>query len=216
MSEHPQSKVSLPVIKRLPKYYRYLLDMRAGGASKVSSNELARVMGTTASQVRQDLNCFGGFGQQGIGYQVDVLVEALEKLLFCGELRAVLIGTGRLGRAISGYLSAEARGYQLIAAFDKSPQEIGKKLQCGLVVRDIAELAAFCAEQHPDVAVLCIPREGARDIAPTLVSVGVKGYWNFSHYDLSVAFDGVTVENVHLGDSLMTLGYRVRNANAQP
>ena len=194
MAAQNQNKVSLPVIKRLPKYYRYISDMHNNGIVKVSSSELARMMGTTASQVRQDFNCFGGFGQQGIGYHV-----------------AVLIGTGRLGRAISGYLSAEARGYHLMAAFDKSPDEIGRELQCGVMVQDVAELAAFCAAHHPDVAVLCIPRAGAKAVAPTLVEAGVKGYWNFSHYDLSVDYEGITVENVHLGDSLMSLGYRVRN-----
>lgn len=212
MAEHLPNKVSLPVIRRLPKYYRYLLDMHASGIAKVSSNELARMMGTTASQVRQDLNCFGGFGQQGIGYQVDVLLGELERLLFSGhDLRAVLIGTGRLGRAVSGYLSAEARGYQLVGAFDKDVREIGQVLKCGIVVQDVAHLADFCRAQRPDVAVLCIPREGARDLAPTLVGAGVRGYWNFSHYDLSVAYENITVENVHLGDSLMNLGYRVRN-----
>jgi redox-sensing transcriptional repressor len=143
---------------------------------------------------------------------VDVLLSEISKLLFSEKnLNAVLIGTGRLGRAISGYLSAEARGYHLMAAFDKSPDEIGRELQCGVMVQDVAELAAFCAAHHPDVAVLCIPRAGAKAVAPTLVEAGVKGYWNFSHYDLSVDYEGITVENVHLGDSLMSLGYRVRN-----
>ena len=121
MAAQNQNKVSLPVIKRLPKYYRYISDMHNNGIVKVSSSELARMMGTTASQVRQDFNCFGGFGQQGIGYHVDVLLSEISKLLFSEKnLNAVLIGTGRLGRAISGYLSAEARGYHLMAAFDKS------------------------------------------------------------------------------------------------
>ena len=196
MAAQNQNKVSLPVIKRLPKYYRYISDMHNNGIVKVSSSELARMMGTTASQVRQDFNCFGGFGQQGIGYHVDVLLSEISKLLFSEKnLNAVLIGTGRLGRAISGYLSAE----------------IGRELQCGVMVQDVAELAAFCAAHHPDVAVLCIPRAGAKAVAPTLVEAGVKGYWNFSHYDLSVDYEGITVENVHLGDSLMSLGYRVRN-----
>ena len=176
MAAQNQNKVSLPVIKRLPKYYRYISDMHNNGIVKVSSSELARMMGTTASQVRQDFNCFGGFGQQGIGYHVDVLLSEISKLLFSEKnLNAVLIGTGRLGRAISGYLSAEARGYHLMAAFDKSPDEIGRELQCGVMVQDVAELAAFCAAHHPDVAVLCIPRAGAKAVAPTLVEAGVKG-----------------------------------------
>lgn len=211
MPDAHQNKVSLPVIKRLPKYYRYLSDMHQHGVVKVSSSELARIMGTTASQVRQDFNCFGGFGQQGIGYQVDVLLDEISKLLFSeSALDTVLIGTGRLGRAISSYLTGEARGYRLIAAFDKSPKEIGQQLG-GLVVQDIASLSEFCAQHRPQVAVLCIPRASAQELAPQLVGLGIRNFWNFSHYDLSVAFDGVTVENVHLGDSLMSLGYRVRN-----
>ena len=207
-----ENKVSLPVIKRLPKYYRYLSEMRQNGVVKVSSSELARIMGTTASQVRQDFNCFGGFGQQGIGYQVDVLFEEISKLLFSeGDLETILIGTGRLGRAITGYLTGEARGYRLIAAFDKSPREIGQELS-GLTVQDVATLSDFCKEHHPQVAVLCIPRLSAQELAPQLVELGIRNFWNFSHYDLSVAFDNVTVENVHLGDSLMSLGYRVRNS----
>lgn len=206
-----QNKVSLPVIKRLPKYYRYLSDMHKNGVVKVSSSELAKIMGTTASQVRQDFNCFGGFGQQGIGYHVDVLLREITNLLFSEKkLDTILIGTGRLGRAISGYLTAEAKGYQLIAAFDKNPEEIGRQLS-GVDILDIADLESFCKEHHPEVAVLCIPRQSAQELAPCLVALGIKGYWNFSHYDLSVVYDGITVENVHLGDSLMSLGYRVRN-----
>jgi len=210
MKEHV--KISNAVVKRLPIYLRYLEDLMKNNVERISSNELSSLIGFTASQIRQDLNNFGGFGQQGIGYHVDVLLSEISKLLFSEKnLNAVLIGTGRLGRAISGYLSAEARGYHLMAAFDKSPDEIGRELQCGVMVQDVAELAAFCAAHHPDVAVLCIPRAGAKAVAPTLVEAGVKGYWNFSHYDLSVDYEGITVENVHLGDSLMSLGYRVRN-----
>ena len=206
-----QNKVSLPVIKRLPKYYRYLSDMHKNGVVKVSSSELAKIMGTTASQVRQDFNCFGGFGQQGIGYHVDVLLREITNLLFSEKkLDTILIGTGRLGRAISGYLTAEAKGYQLIAAFDKNPEEIGRQLS-GVDILDIADLESFCKEHHPEVAVLCIPRQSAQELAPSRVALGIKGYWNFSHYDLSVVYDGITVENVHLGDSLISLGYRVRN-----
>lgn len=206
-----QNKVSLPVIKRLPKYYRYISELKQNGVIKVSSSELAHSMGTTASQVRQDFNCFGGFGQQGIGYHVDVLHAELSSLLFSEKkLGTILIGTGRLGRAISGYLTAEARGYQLLAAFDKKPDEVGKLL-CGAPILNVDEVAAFCAAHKPDVAVLCIPKSSARELAPTLVSMGIESFWNFSHYDLSVDFPDVTVENVHLGDSLMSLGYRVRS-----
>lgn len=204
-------KVSLPVIKRLPKYYRYISELQQKGVTKVSSSELARIMGTTASQVRQDFNCFGGFGQQGIGYEVNRLHTELASLLFRErELSAVLIGTGRLGTAISSYLVNDARGYHLAAAFDVKENLVGHQL-CGVTIQHIDRLPEFCREQHPDVAVLCVPKASARALAPTLVELGVKGFWNFSHYDLAVDYPGVTVENVHLGDSLMSLSYRVNN-----
>ncbi|MEG0179485.1 MAG: redox-sensing transcriptional repressor Rex [Oscillospiraceae bacterium] len=205
------NKVSLPVIKRLPKYYRYIYDMKQNGITKISSSELANAMGTTASQVRQDFNCFGGFGQQGIGYNIDVLLDEIAKLLFSDEkLDTILLGTGMLGHAISSYLTAEARGYHLVGAFDIDPKEIGNTL-CGVTIKHIDELTEFCELHKPEVAVLCLPRAGAQEIAPHLVALGIKGFWNFSHYDLSVMYDNITVENVHLGDSLMSLGYMVRN-----
>lgn len=206
------NKVSLPVIKRLPKYYRYVNIMKQNGVATVSSSELAAMMGTTASQVRQDFNCFGGFGQQGIGYNIELLSNELAGLLFSGkELNTILIGTGKLGRAVSHFLADEAPGYKLVAAFDKAPSEIGQNL-ASLTIQDVADIPAYCAKNPPQVAVLCIPAEGARDLAPTLLSLGVKGFWNFSHYDLTTNHPDVVVENVHLADSLMSLGYRVRNA----
>ena len=183
-----QNKVSLPVIKRLPKYYRYLTNLSADGKDKISSSELAHMMGTTASQVRQDFNCFGGFGQQGIGYKVDVLRTEIGKLLFGdGErLPTILVGAGRLGSAVSSFISRDTNGYRLLGVFDVNPDLIGKEM-CG------------------------VPIQSAMDLAGELVEQGIKGFWNFSHYDLSVEYPDVTVENVHLGDSLMSLGYRLRN-----
>ena len=212
MSSTMQNKASLPVIKRLPKYYRYLSNLQADGRDKISSSELARMMGTTASQVRQDFNCFGGFGQQGIGYKVDVLLTEIGKLLFGnGELLpTVLIGAGRLGTAVSSFISRDTNGYKLIAAFDNSPSEVGKEIN-GIQILHVDELEAFCAEHKPEVAVFCVPRSGAEELSGRLVELGIKGFWNFSHYDLSVPYPEVVVENVHLGDSLMSLGYRLRN-----
>lgn len=205
-------KASLPVIKRLPKYYRYLNNLSADGREKISSSELAHMMGTTASQVRQDFNCFGGFGQQGIGYKVDVLRAEIGKLLFGdGErLPTILIGAGRLGSAVSSFISRDANGYKLIAVFDIDPNLVGREM-CGVPIRHLDELEQFCCEHQPEVAVLCVPRQSAMDLAGELVAHGIKGFWNFSHYDLSVEYPQVTVENVHLGDSLMSLGYRLRN-----
>lgn len=207
-----QNKVSLPVIKRLPKYYRYLTNLSADGKDKISSSELAHMMGTTASQVRQDFNCFGGFGQQGIGYKVDVLRAEIGKLLFGdGEkLPTILVGAGRLGSAVSSFISRDANGYKLLGVFDVNPDLIGKEM-CGVPILPLSKLEAFCTEHHPEVAVLCVPRQSAMDLAGELVGQGIKGFWNFSHYDLSVEYPDVTVENVHLGDSLMSLGYRLRN-----
>ena len=208
-----QNKASLPVIKRLPKYYRYLTTMQRNGIEKVSSSELARIMGTTASQVRQDFNCFGGFGQQGIGYKVDTLQSEVSKLLFGdnGEkLSTILLGVGRLGNAVSSFLTRDVNGYRLLAAFDVREDVVGTEMN-GVPVRHIRDLADFCNANHPQVAVLCIPRESAAELSSTLVSLGIKGFWNFSHYDLSVDYSDIIVENVHLGDSLMSLGYRMRN-----
>ena len=208
-----QNKASLPVIKRLPKYYRYLTTMQRNGVEKVSSSELARIMGTTASQVRQDFNCFGGFVQQGIGYKVDTLQSEVSKLLFGdnGEkLSTILLGVGRLGNAVSSFLTRDVNGYRLLAAFDVREDVVGTEMN-GVPVRHIRDLAEFCNANHPQVAVLCIPRESAAELSSTLVSLGIKGFWNFSHYDLSVDYSDIIVENVHLGDSLMSLGYRMRN-----
>lgn len=207
------NKASLPVIKRLPKYYRYLKTLRTAGVTSISSRELASQLGTTASQVRQDFNCFGDVnGRQGIGYSVDTLLGMLEKLLFGdGErLPAILIGAGRLGKAVSRFITTDTNGYKLIAAFDSSPAEIGHTIS-GIQIRSIDELESFCREHKPQVAVLCLPREGAKEVSGQLVALGIEGFWNFSHYDLYVSYPNVVVENVHLGDSLMSLGYRLRN-----
>lgn len=211
------AKVSLPVIKRLPKYYRYLNNLRASGVTSISSRELAAHLGATASQVRQDFNCFGDVnGRQGIGYNVDTLLAMLESLLF-GEgdlIPAILVGSGRLGKAVSRFISRNTNGYKLTAVFDSNPAEVGKRMDDSDVeILHIDELANFCKEHHPRVAVLCVPRESAKQLTEQLVDLGIEGFWNFSHYDMSVDYPDVVVENVHLGDSLMSLGYRLRNDN---
>lgn len=207
-----QGNASLPVIKRLPKYYRYLSMMQRNGITEVSSKYLADTLGTTASQVRQDFNCFASFGRQGIGYEVDKLVDELGKLLFGdGEpLPTIMIGAGRLGSAVSRFITTDTSGYKLIAAFDSKPELAGKNLS-GVPIYNTSDLAHFCEETPIAMAVLCLPRSGATEIVPVLVEAGVKGFWNFSHYDLVVDYPQVIVENVHLGDSLMSLGYRLRN-----
>ena len=210
---YPSAKASVPVIRRLPKYYRYLRSLKEAGVTSISSRELAAQMGTTASQVRQDFNCIGDVnGRQGIGYSVENLLAILEGLLFGnGEmLPAILIGCGRLGTAVSSFISSNTNGYTLIAAFDVKPELIGRDIS-GIPIRHLDDLEAFCTERKPQVAVLCVPRSGAEQIAGRLVALGIRGFWNFSHYDLSVPYPDAVVENVHLGDSLMSLGYRLRN-----
>ena len=204
------AKASLPVIKRLPKYYRYLRSLQEDGINSISSRELAAQMGTTASQVRQDFNCIGDVnGRQGIGYSVENLLSILEGLLFGNgdRLPTILIGWGK---AVSRFITTDTNGYRLIAAFDVAQSEVGKEIS-GIQIRHIDELESFCAEHHPKVAVLCVPRDGAEQVSGRLVDLGIEGFWNFSHYDLSVSYPDVVVENVHLGDSLMSLGYRLRN-----
>ena len=210
MSSTMQNKASLPVIKRLPKYYRYLSNLQADGRDKISSSELARMMGTTASQVRQDFNCFGGFGQQGIGYKVDVLRAEIGNLLFGdGEkLPTILVGAGRLGSAVSSFISRDANGYKLLGVFDVNPDLIGKKM-CGVPILPLSDLDKFCAEHHPEVAVLCVPRQSAMDLAGELVNQGIKGFWNFTNVELEEKIPGVVVENIHFADSLLTLSYRI-------
>ena len=206
-------KASLPVIKRLPKYYRYLRTLKNDGITSISSRELAAQMGTTASQVRQDFNCIGDVnGRQGIGYSVENLLSILEHLLFGNGdlLPTILIGCGRLGKAVSRFITTDTNGYKLIAAFDINPALEGKEIS-GVTIRPLSELESFCAAHKPVVAVLCVPRQSAMDLSDELVRLGIQGFWNFSHYDLSVVYPQVTVENVHLGDSLMSLGYRLRS-----
>ncbi len=211
-SPSASAKASLPVIKRLPRYYRALRTLQNNQVTNISSRELADLLGMTASQVRQDFNCFGDVsGRQGIGYSVEILLGILEDLLFRGErLPAILIGAGRLGKAVSRFITTDTNGYKLIAVFDANEAEVGQTIG-DTTIRHISELEEFCKTHSPQVAVLCLPRDGASEISGKLVEYGIRGYWNFSHYDLSVPHPEVIVENVHLGDSLMSLGYRLRN-----
>ena len=204
-------KVSNNVIRRMPRYLRKLDDLNAAGIERISSGELGRQMGLTPSQIRQDFSCFGEFGQQGYGYNVVALRGEVAKILGMDRnYSAVLVGVGNIGRALVENFCFEQYGFTLKAAFDINPDLIGKEM-CGVPILPLSDLDKFCAEHHPEVAVLCVPRQSAMDLAGELVEQGIKGFWNFSHYDLSVEYPDVTVENVHLGDSLMSLGYRLRN-----
>ncbi len=203
--------VSTPVIKRLPRYHRYLEELKNMGVVRISSKELSQRMGLTASQIRQDLNCFGGFGQQGYGYNIEQLYNEISNILgLSSKFKAVLIGAGNLGHAVATHLRFEDRGFDLIGIFDNNPSIIGKKIGKNTVLSS-EELENFCKEQNPSVAILCIPSEYADSTAQKLVSLGIKGFWNFTQYDIATKFKGIAVENVHLGDSLMTLCYQINN-----
>lgn len=203
--------VSLSVVRRLPRYHRFLEDLLKAGVHRISSRELSVKMGLTASQIRQDLNCFGGFGQQGYGYNVPALHAEIGKILGLDQgLRAILVGAGNLGRAIATHMAFETKGFTLRAIFDSSPQVVGERVR-GITVLHTDEMERYCQTACPDVAILCIPKEAAQQLAEKLVSWGVKAFWNFSHYDIAIEHQGIIVENVHLGDSLMTLCYRINN-----
>ena len=204
-----KSNVSASVIRRLPRYYRFLRELADAGVERISSGDLARRMGLTASQIRQDLNCFGGFGQQGYGYNVRSLHEEVGRILGLGKHRkAILIGAGNLGRAIAQHMDFTSRGFELVGIFDANPELFGREI-AGVPVQNIQALYDFCSRSCPTVAILCIPKEAAMKLARELVGMGIKGFWNFSHYDLALDFKGIVVENVHLGDSLSILCYHL-------
>jgi redox-sensing transcriptional repressor len=203
------SAVSISVIRRLPRYYRFLSELLKEGKTRISSRELSDLMQLTASQIRQDLNCFGGFGQQGYGYNVKDLHEEIANILGLNKIHdCILIGVGNLGEAIANHIDFEKRGFKLVGAFDINPELIGTKIG-NVTIQHSDEIEEFCKECLPKIAVLCIPKEAAQEIVERLVSLGIKGFWNFSHYDLTLNYDDIVVENVHLSDSLMTLCYRV-------
>ena len=203
--------ISSSVIKRLPRYYRFLGELKALGMTRISSRELSERMGLTASQIRQDLNCFGGFGQQGYGYNIDILQSEIARILGLDTPKsAILIGMGNLGRAVTMHVNFETKGFRIIGLFDNKESLVGQVVK-NLPIRSTSTLDEFCRENRPQVAILCIPKNAAADIAQQLVSLGIKGFWNFSHYDIALNYNNVQVENVHFGDSLMTLSYRLNN-----
>ena len=206
-------QVSIPVIKRLPRYHRYLEELKNLGVVRISSKELSARMGLTASQIRQDLNCFGGFGQQGYGYNIEQLYNEIGAILgLNNKSKAIMIGAGNLGHAIATHIHFDNRGFDLIGIFDNNPAVIGTKVG-GKIVMSSDDLEEFCVKEKPVVAILCIPAEYAAENADKLVSLGIKGFWNFTQYDLVHRYENVAVENVHLGDSLMTLCYQVKEIN---
>lgn len=204
--------ISMSVIKRLPRYYRFLGDLKKKEISRISSRELSQMMGFTASQIRQDLNCFGGFGQQGYGYNVDQLRAEIGSILGVGSgFKTILIGCGNLGKAIASHMAFEDRGFELVGIFDKRADLMQDIRIKGISISPIEDLEIYCKEVEPIVAVLCIPTDATPDIVKRLVDLGITNFWNFSHYDINAVYPQAIVENVHLNDSLMTLSYQITN-----
>lgn len=204
-----EKRISEAVIRRLPRYYRQLEDLRNRGVERISSNELAQEMGLNASQIRQDFNCFGGFGQQGYGYQVSNLHKEIASILgLNSRWNMVVVGVGNIGSALLGYSGFAQEDYQILAAFDVSPQLIGKVIH-GVTVHDYAELPAFLKENKIEIGIVCTQKETAQEVSDVLVEGGVRGIWNYAPID--VKNDDAFVENVHLTDNLHVLSYRLHN-----
>ena len=207
-SNNSDKKISSAVINRLPRYYRYLGDLLESDITRISSKDLSAKMNITASQIRQDLNNFGGFGQQGYGYNVEYLYNEIKKILGLDRVyNLIVIGGGNIGQALVNYTNFERRGLVITAVFDVNPRLIGMTIR-GVKIYDIEKIDEFIENNKVDVAILTLPRSQACAVANHVASLGVKGIWNFSHVDLKLPED-VIVENVHLTDSLMTLLYKI-------
>ena len=212
MHDIPKGSVPTAVIKRLPRYHRYLGDLIAEGRLRISSAELSKIMNVTASQIRQDLNCFGGFGQQGYGYNIKYLYGKISELLGVTQgFKAVIVGAGNLGRALAATHMFERRGVERIALFDVNEEIVGTEIY-GIKVYHTDELFEFCQRHKVDIGVLTVPKDAAYHVARTMATAGVKGIWNFANMELSLEDKSVIVENIHLGDSLMTLCYEIKDA----
>ena len=202
----------MSVIKRLPRYYRFLGELKKKNVSRISSRELSQMMGFTASQIRQDLNCFGGFGQQGYGYNVDQLRTEIGSILGVGNgFKTIIIGCGNLGKAIAAHMAFEDRGFELVGIFDKRADEMQDVRIKGISISPIEDLEIYCKEVEPIVAELCNPTLATPEIVDRLINLGITNFWNFSHYDINSVYPQANVENVHLNDSLMTLSYQITN-----
>ena len=203
-----EKEISQAVIGRLPRYFRYLGELKDEGVERISSQDLSELMKVTASQIRQDFNNFGGFGQQGYGYNVEYLYTEIGKILGLDKQHNfIIIGAGNLGRALGNYLNFERRGFLFKGMFDSNPVLVGQDVR-GIRVMSMEEMENFVQQNEIDIAVLTIPKTSAVEVAERLVNNGVKAIWNFAHVDLNVP-EGIQVENVHLSDSLMKLSYNI-------
>ena len=201
-------QISKAVIKRLPRYYRYLGELLEDNVERISSNDLSKKMRVTASQIRQDLNNFGGFGQQGYGYNVKYLYTEIGKILGLDIVHPmIIVGAGNLGQALANYVEFEKRGFKLVGIFDVNPVLEGIAVR-GIEIQMISDLPFFMKENNIEIAILTLPKNKARDMAEILIENGIKAIWNFAHIDLDTP-DDVIVEHVHLSESLMTLSYNL-------
>ena len=207
-----EKKISDNVIRRLPRYYRFLGELLQHDVTKISSRELSEKMNLTASQIRQDLNNFGGFGQQGYGYNVEYLYKEIGKILGLDQgFKMIIVGVGNLGQALANSNSFTKRGFKLVGLFDVNPKLIGMTIQ-QIEVRDVDEMEKFVKDNNVEIAILTLPKTKVKETAENLASWGIKGLWNFSPVDLYLP-ETVQVENVHLSHSLMTLAYKIHNAD---
>jgi len=204
--------ISMAVIKRLPKYYRYLEEIMKNDVDRISSKELGEKIGFTASQIRQDLNCFGDFGQQGYGYNVKELYNQISSILGLDRgYEAALVGAGNIGQAVSNYSRFEDLGFKITAIFDANPKLIGMKIR-NVEIMDIDEMTSILDSQKIDIGIICVPTKNAQTVANELINGGIRAIWNFAPVDLVVP-DSVKVENVHLSESLLTLIYLLNESD---
>ena len=209
-----EKKISSAVIKRLPRYYRYLSELLDEGTDRISSQELSVKMNVTASQIRQDLNHFGGFGQQGYGYNVAVLREEIGKILGLDRTyNVIILGAGNLGKALANYAGFAKRGFVVSAIFDVSPEKIGGHVG-NVEIYDMSTLGNYVSEHKVDIAALTLPKSKAPEVAADLAQMGVRAFWNFAATDLNLP-ENVVIENVHLAESLMRLSYNITNQPAK-
>lgn len=208
---YKKANISNSVIRRLPRYYRFLVDLKGSETKVISSGQLSEKMQLTASQIRQDFNCFGEFGQQGHGYSIEKLYHEISNILgFNRQYKTILVGYGNIGCAVISQIDFSQLGFKLMCIFEKREELIGQKA-FGVDIKDIDVLEQACKELEPEVAILCIPKSDAVFVAQRLHDMGVKAFWNFSDLDINKLYDDVIVENVHTVDSLMTLCFRLSN-----
>lgn len=209
-----KAKVSNAIIRRLPRYRRYLGHLQKRGIKKVSSGELSELIGYTASQIRQDFNTFGEFGQQGYGYSVDYLYKEINKILGLDrEYKTVIVGVGNLGQAITNYTYYYKIGFNIMGLFDANPEIIGTSKN-DVLVRNVEDLTDFCLKEGVDIGIICVNRENAQGVADKLVAGKVKGIWNFAPIDLEIPKE-IALESVHLSDSLHALSFMIKSMEAK-